>query len=89
MLPRDPAGAVQRVSARSRKLVTGYVGALQRLPVLAQLVAEAIDYDFRFPVERRAVEKELATLNSLTAEQKRSLVSGVRQNPAFTQAGRV
>jgi hypothetical protein len=55
----------------ARKLVTGYIGALQRLPVsfLPSLLREAIDYDYRFPVERRAVEKELANLNSLTAEQ--------------------
>ncbi len=55
----------------ARKLVTGYIGALQRLPLsfVPSLLREVIDYDFRFPVERRAVERELANLNSLSGEQ--------------------
>lgn len=72
MLPRDlKPERFNGYPPEARKLVTGYIGALQRLPVsfLPSLLREAIDYDFRFPVERRAVEKELATLNSLTAEQ--------------------
>lgn len=33
------------------------------------LLREAIDYDFKFPPERRALDRELATLNSLSADQ--------------------
>src|SRR5712664_3247809 len=55
----------------ARKLVTGYVAALQRLPLsfLPSLLREVIDYDFKFPAERKALEKELANLRSLSAEQ--------------------
>jgi hypothetical protein len=55
----------------ARKLITGYVGALQRLPLsfVPSLLREVIDYDFRFPPERKAIESELANLNSLSPEQ--------------------
>jgi hypothetical protein len=55
----------------ARKLVTGYVGALQRLPLsfAPSLLREVIDYDFKFPPERKATEKELANLNSLSPGQ--------------------
>jgi hypothetical protein len=55
----------------ARKLVTNYLGAMRKLPLsfLPSLLREAIDYDFKFPPERRALEQELATLNSLSAEQ--------------------
>ena len=54
----------------ARKLVVGYIGALRRLPLsfLPSLLREMVEYDFRFPVERRAVERELANLSSLSAE---------------------
>jgi hypothetical protein len=35
------------------------------------LLREVIDYDFRFPPERKAIEKELANLKSLSGEQQR------------------
>jgi hypothetical protein len=72
MLPRDlKSEQFNRYLPEARKLVTGYISALQRLPLsfLPSLLREVVDYDFKFPVERRAVEKELANLNSLTAEQ--------------------
>jgi len=65
----------------ARRLVTEYVGALQRVPLsfLPSLLREVIDYDFRFPAERRAQEKELANLNSLSAEQVREWFGGFAQ----------
>ena len=55
----------------AKKLVTGCVGALQRLPLsfVPSLLREVIDYDFKFPPERKAIEKELANLNSLSLDQ--------------------
>src|SRR5882757_4428696 len=55
----------------ARKLVTVNIATLHRLPLsfLPSLLREAIDYDFKFPVERKALEKELAKLASLSAEQ--------------------
>ena len=65
----------------ARKLVTDYVGALQRLPLsfLPSLLREVIDYDFRFPVERKAQERELANLNSLSSEQVKEWFRGFEQ----------
>ena len=65
----------------ARKLVTGYVAALQRLPLtfLPSLLREVIEFDFKFPAERRALEKELANLNSLSAEQIKDWFQGFAQ----------
>src|SRR6267378_1487438 len=65
----------------ARKLVIGYVAALQRLPLsfLPSLLREVIEYDFKFPAERHAVEKELANLDSLSPEQIRDWLQGFAQ----------
>src|SRR5438309_3828825 len=65
----------------ARKLVTGYVAALQRLPLsfLPSLLREVMEYDFKFPAERRALEKELANLNSLSADQIKEWLQGFAQ----------
>ncbi len=65
----------------ARKLVSGYVSALQRLPLsfLPSLLREVIEYDFKFPAERRALEKELANLNSLSSEQFKDWLRGFAQ----------
>jgi hypothetical protein len=65
----------------ARKLVIGYVAALQRLPLsfLPSLLREVVEYDFKFPAERRALEKELANLNSLSAEQIKDWLQGFAQ----------
>jgi hypothetical protein len=65
----------------ARKLVTRNVAALQRLPLsfLPSLLREVIEYDFKFPAERRALEKELANLNSLSAENIKDWFQGFAQ----------
>jgi hypothetical protein len=65
----------------ARKLVTGHVAALQRLPLsfLPSLLREVIEYDFKFPAERRSIEKELANLKSLSAEQIKDWFQGFEQ----------
>jgi hypothetical protein len=62
----------------ARKLVTEYLGALRRLPLsfLPSLLREVVDYDFKFPAERKALEKELANLSSLSAEQTKEWFQG-------------
>ena len=72
MLPRDLKP--ERFSGyppEGRKLVTENLEALRRLPLsfLPNLLREAIEYDFKFPAERRALERELNNLRSLSAEQ--------------------
>jgi len=65
----------------ARKLAANYISALQRLPLsfLPSLLREVIEYDFKFPVERRAVEKELANLASLSPEQLKDWFQGFAQ----------
>jgi len=65
----------------ARKLVTGHVAALQQLPLsfLPSLLREVIEYDFKFPAERRALENELANLKSLSAEQIKDWFQGFAQ----------
>ncbi|PYU48336.1 MAG: hypothetical protein DMG48_20695 [Acidobacteria bacterium] len=65
----------------ARKLVTEYVASLRRLPLsfLPSLLREVIEYDFKFPAERRALEKELANLNSLSSEQIKDWLQGFAQ----------
>jgi hypothetical protein len=65
----------------ARKLVTNNLAALERLPLsfLPSLLREAIDYDFKFPAERQALERELRKLNSLSAEQIKDWFQGFAQ----------
>ncbi len=54
----------------AKKLVLDNLRALQRLPLsfLPGLLREVIEYDFKFPAERRSLDKELANLRSLSPE---------------------
>jgi len=65
----------------ARKLATEDLTALQRLPLsfLPSLLREVIDYDFKFPAERKALERELAHLNSLSPEQTKDWFQGFTQ----------
>jgi hypothetical protein len=65
----------------ARKLATKYLAALRQLPLsfLPSLLREIVEYDFRFPAERDAVEKELANLASLSAEQSKEWFRGFAQ----------
>ena len=53
---------------QAKKLVTDYLETLRRLPLsfLPSLLREAIEYDFKFPVERKTLERELSKLDSLS-----------------------
>jgi hypothetical protein len=55
----------------ARKLATDSLATLRKLPLsfLPSLLREAIEYDYKFPAERRALEREIANLGSLSAEQ--------------------
>src|SRR5712691_1674026 len=82
MLPRDLKPELfSGYPPEARKVVTNYLRALQRLPLsfLPSLLREAIEYDFKFPAERRALEKELANLDSLSAEQLSDWLQGFAQ----------
>jgi hypothetical protein len=55
----------------AKKVALANLSALRRLPLsfLPSLLRELIDYDFKFPAERKALENELANLKSLSADE--------------------
>ena len=73
MLPRElKADEFSGYPPLARKLVVDHLAALQKLPLsfLPSLLREVIEFDYKFPVERRALEKEIANLSSLTEVQR-------------------
>jgi hypothetical protein len=65
----------------ARKLVTNYLAVLRQLPLafLPSLLKEVIDYDYKFPAERQALDKELANLSSLPAGERGTWLHGFAQ----------
>jgi hypothetical protein len=55
----------------ARKVIAARLDVLRQLPLsfVPSLLREVIDYDFKFPVERSAIDKELANLASLSQAQ--------------------
>lgn len=79
MLPSDlKPEQFSRYAPEARKLAEAHIGALRRLPLsfLPSLLREVIEYDFKFPAERRALEKELGNLDSLSTEQLKEWLHG-------------
>ena len=60
----------------AKKLVTEYLAVLRELPLsfLSGVLREAIDYDYKFPAERRFLEKELANLSRLSVSERKEWV---------------
>ena len=82
MLPRDlKPEQFNGYPSEAKRLVTHYIAVLQRLPLsfLPSLLREAIEYDYKFPVERKALERELGNLNSLSVEQFKDWLQGFAQ----------
>ena len=72
MLPRDlKPEHFSGYPPEARRLATNYIGTFQRLPLsfLPSLLREVADYDFKFPAERRSLERELKNLSSLSESQ--------------------
>jgi hypothetical protein len=72
MLPRDlKPEQFKSYPPEAKKLVLDYLAALQALPLsfLPSLLKEIIEFDFKFPVERRAIESALENLHSLSSAQ--------------------
>jgi hypothetical protein len=72
MLPRDlKAEQFAGYPPQAREVVAAHLGALQQLPLsfLPSLLREVIDYDYKFPAERTAIDKELANLSSFSQAQ--------------------
>ncbi len=72
MLPSDlKAEQFAGYPPKAGKLAVAQLSTLQQLPLsfVPSLLREVIDYDFKFPAERAAIDQELATLSSLTPAQ--------------------
>jgi hypothetical protein len=65
----------------AKQLLAGEIDLLRRLPLgfAPLLLREVIEYDWRFPVERRALDREIAFLKSLPAERFARLMEGFTQ----------
>jgi len=88
MLPRDlKAAQFSGYPTEAQKVVLHYLPTLQQLPLsfLPGLLRELIEYDFKFPVERKARERELEQISSLSAVQRTAWFQGFAQIQLSTQ----
>lgn len=68
MLPHDlNANSFAGYPSQARTLAAEHLETLRRLPIafLPSLLREVIEFDYKFPVERSAIQSELATLDKL------------------------
>src|SRR5438128_9315134 len=82
MLPRDLKPELfSGYPPLARKLVLENLRTLRQLPLsfLPSLLREVIEYDYKFPAERRALEKELSNLSSLPPEKFREWLGDFAQ----------
>lgn len=63
---------------QAKALVNANIGLFRELPLsfLPGLLREAIDYDYRFPAERRALETEIANLAKLSSADRSLWLKG-------------
>lgn len=72
MLPRDlQIDQFAGYPPEAKRVVQAHLNALRELPLsfVPSLLREVIDYDYKFPAERVAIDAELANLSSLTQAQ--------------------
>jgi hypothetical protein len=65
----------------ARKLAEHYTATLAQLPpsFVPSLLREVIEYDYKFPVERKAVEKELEAITALSPADRAEWFDGFAQ----------
>jgi hypothetical protein len=74
----------------ARQLAAGYVSLLKDLPLafLPLLLREIVEYDWKFPIERRDLNRQLSYLHSLSASQRRAMLAGfaeLKLSPSLEQ----
>ena len=65
----------------ARQVATEQIALLRQLPValVPLLLRELINYDWKFPAERKALDRQLAYLGSLSAAERQQLLAGFEQ----------
>ena len=79
MLPRElKPEHFNSYPPQANSLVTANIALFRELPLsfLPGLLREAIDYDYRFPAERLALEKEIKNLSGLSAAERSQWLQG-------------
>ena len=82
MLPTDlHADQFNSYPPEARKLLVAHLSLLQQLPLafVPSLLREVIDYDYKFPAERAAIDGELEYLIRLTPVQLKEWFQGFSQ----------
>jgi hypothetical protein len=82
MQPTDlKPGQFSKYPPEARKLAEHYTDTLAQLPpsFVPSLLREVIEYDYKFPVERKAVEKELETITALSPSDRLEWFAGFAQ----------
>ena len=80
MLPRDlKAESFAMYPPEARGIAVDHLEALRRLPLAfaPSLLRELIDYDYRFPIERSRLTKELSVLGALSDAQFKEWFDGL------------
>lgn len=82
MLPRDlQPEQFQHYPRLAQQLAVENIAALRRMPLslLPSLLRELIQYDYRFPAERKSLEREIANAASLSQSQLSEWFDGFAQ----------
>ena len=72
MQPKDlQAGQFAAYPKEARRLAVAHIGAFRQLPLsfLPGMLRELITYDFKFPAERAAMDRELKNLSTLSSAE--------------------
>src|ERR1700676_798816 len=91
MLPRElKAEHFAKYPPEARQLATRYLSLLQKLPLsfLPLLLREVIPYDWKFPIERRDLNRQLSYLGSLSDNERRRMLDGfteLKLSPSLAQ----
>jgi hypothetical protein len=70
--------AFAKYPPEARKIIVANLEAVRQLPLsfVPNLLLEIIDYDFKFPAERTAIDKELAVISSLSSAEREDWFRG-------------